>query len=800
MVVRLRHATRSLARRPAFASAAIGTIALAIGLNSSVFSFIDGVLTPLPYGEPERLVDVHTTATATSGMLRLSSLGEVDAFAEARSLSGVAAVEESTVAWGDALERVEMAYITPNLFDVLAVPPARGRAFTAADADDAVVIISDRLWRDAFDRDPAALGATLRVAGRERTVVGVMPPGIGYPMYARLWLPFDRARHDGDRAVRHVTAIARLAPGAAATDAAAELDVIAARLAELYPQTSEGLRIFLTPTADALRAEMRPVAAMLFGAGLFVLLIACANVANLMLARGAARRREIAIRCTLGAHRRQVAGQLLLESAVIGVAGGVLGLLLALWGRDVIVALLPVEVPAWMHFGLDARAIAFTALATCAAVLLSGLAPALLATRGALAYGARTGDDDVGGGRLRRALIVAQTALACMLIIGAGLLLRSALNVQRADLGYDPTNVLSTMVRLDGVPDAALAARQAADVAARIDRLGGVTGVALTAALPAERLDGPDAQAYGGRVLADAAAADATLPHLAYSAITPDFFAVLGLPLVAGRAISADDAEGAPLVAVVSESAARRLWPDERAVVGRRLKIGARDAQSPWYTVVGVSRDRRVAGWGRGGPAAQARAELFVSAGQGMGESFTLLLRTSADASAAAVGDAAHRELAALAPAVDAQRVQPLEGMIRQHGPLSWMARMLGGFAFAALGLAMIGLYGVLAWNVARRTREIGVRMALGARAGDVQLMVVRSGLRLVASGALLGVLGGAALARVLTGMLFGLQPIDPPTFAAGALLIGATAVLAAWFPARVASRVEPLSALRSEA
>jgi putative ABC transport system permease protein len=800
MSLNIRHALRALARRPGYTATAVVTIALAIGLNSSVFSFIDGVLTPLPYGEPDRLVDIYTATSPYAATRSLSSLREVDAYREARALAGVAAAEEATVLVGEALDRVEMAYTTANLFDVLAVRPARGRTFVEADGDDAVVVISDILWRDLFDRDPAALGATLRVAGRERTVVGIMPPGIGYPMYARLWLPFDRIRYGGDRSVRHVQVIGRLAAGAAVHDASRELAVVAEHLAELHPQTNEGTRVILASTAESLRNEMRPVAAMLFGAGVFVLLIACANVANLMLARGEARRREIAIRCTLGAQRRQVAGQLLLESAIIGSAGGALGLLLALWGRDVIVAMLPVEVPAWMEFGLDARVIVFTLLVSGLAVLLAGLAPALLSTKVALAQRARTGDDDTGRARTRRGLVVAQTALAFMLLVGAGLLFRSALNVQRADLGYDPAGVLTSMLRIEDAAEAHRAAEQASEIVARLERLAGVGSVTFTAALPAERLAGAEASAFGGRVLSDAAPPDGTLPYVSWSAITPDFFRTLGLPIVAGRGITAVDGPGAPAVVVLSESAARRLWPGEHDVIGRRLSLGGLDAPVQWYTVVGVAGDRRVAGWGRGGPAAQARAELYVSAAAGIGESLTLVFRAAPGVGSGIAAGSASRELAALAPAIDAQRVQPLESVIRQHGPLSWMARILGGFAAVAIALAMLGLYGVLAWNVARRTREIGVRMALGAHAGKVKGMIVFNGIRLAAIGTVLGGLGGAALAHLLSSMLFGVQPLDPLTYAGVAALLFATAAVAAWIPARAASRVDPFVALRSEA
>jgi putative ABC transport system permease protein len=801
MSTELRIAIRALARRPGFAIAAIATMALAIGLNSAVFSFIDGVLSPLPYGEPDRLVNVHPIRRDGGGMYGLASLRDVAEWRSAHSLSGVAAVEESTVAIGESTERVAMAHATVELFDVLAVAPARGRAFVPADVDEPVVLISDALWRDAFERDPGAVGATLHVSGRDRTVIGVMPPGIGYPMYARLWLPFDRPRLESGRDERRTWAVARLAPGADARQAAAELNAMAERLGEAHPETHAGWSVAVRHTADDLRDEMRPVTTLLFGAVFFVLLIACANVAGLMLARGAARRREIALRFTLGAHRRQVAGQLLLESAVLGAAGGALGLLLAMWGRDVLVAMLPVQVPAWMDFGLDFRAIAFTAAATLLAVLLTGLVPALLSTRGPLGQQVRTGDDDPGRGRLRRALVVAETALALMLLLGAGLLFRSALNVQRADLGYDAAGVTTAFVRLAEPRDGAHAATQAADIVARVERIGGVRAAAISTALPRERLDGSDEAAAGGRITAEGAAADAPPPYIGYSAVTPDFFRVLDLPMVAGRAIAAGDVPGAPPVAVVSESTARRLWPDAApgAAVGRQIRVGGADAQTPWHTVVGVSRDRRNAGFGAGGPPSRARAEIYFAAAQGSGAGLNLFFRTEPAAGDAPV-HATYRALADLAPDVEVMRMQPLEEVVRQQAAgLGWMARILGAFAAAALGLAMLGVYGVLAWSVARRTREIGIRMALGARASAVRSMVVRDGLRLVAMGAGLGMLGGLGLGRLLSSTLFGLQPLDPATWALGATLLFATALAAAWLPARAASRIEPMEALRRE-
>jgi predicted permease len=790
-------AARALRDRPGFTLTIVVTLALGIGANAAIFSLVDAsLLRPLPFVEPDRLVAL--------GEARPS--GEADDLAAptfvewrhaARSLEALAA----WTWWGLALtgrgEPEELLTIraSPSLFPTLGAGAALGRTFAPeeeAPGRGAVVLLSDGLWRRRFGADPGILGRTLVLDGEPRTVVGVMPRGFRFPdAEIDLWIPLGFHDYEREsRTIRMFNVIGRLAPGATIDGARAEMAAIAAATAAREPGTHRGWSAWVEPAAS--RLVNAPAALpLLLGAVGLVLLIACANVASLLLARGAERERDLAVRAALGAGRGRLARELLAEALVLAAAGGALGLLLSGWLVDLVQALDPEGLPGWHEVRVDGRAVAFTAAASLAAALLAGLVPALRAARPDLDRALREGSGRATARRAtraREALAVGETALAIVLVAGAGLLVQSLLRVVRTDPGFDSRRALVASLFLPGsrYDGPGVGRRFFEDLLARSGALPGVLAAGGVSALPLAEVGEDYDVPY--RVTDRPPTSDES-PSADFRVATTGYFRALGIPLVAGRDFATTDVEGAPAVAVVNRTLARRAF-GERDPLGRRLTL---ERSGEEVTVVGVVGDVRHRGLD-----AEPRPEIYRPLGQDdHTHALTIVLRTAGPP--LALADPLKRTVLELDPDLPISVLTTLEDLTSSSVASRRMdAAVLGSFAALALLLAALGLHGALAGAIAGRTRDIGIRMALGAGRRRVMREVVGRGLALAATGFALGLPAAVLLARVLRGMLVGVGPADAATHAGAAVVLLGTALLAAWLPARRAAGVDAAAALRS--
>jgi putative ABC transport system permease protein len=795
MMQDLRHAARLLGRAPGFTLAAILTLALGVGANTAMFSVVHAVmLRPLPYPEPERLIRIRGGSSAPD---------IEDWRAQAATLEGIAGYRFHflDLTGGGAAERVDGALVTGELFRVFGARALHGRVIDERDdrpGGEKVLVLGHRFWRDRLGSDPAAVGRTVRFSTGEYQVIGVMPsdfrlPGVENDFYAPL-RP-ESAEEAAARGAHSLFGIARLRADETLAAAQAEMDTVAARLAVAYPEENKDRRVVLAPLHQFLVRDVRRPLVLLLGAVSFVLLIAATNVAGLMLARAAARQKEIAIRASLGAGRGRLARHLLAESLLLAVLGGVAGLVFAHWLVDVVVRLAPPDVPGLDAVRLDPRVLAFTAAVSLATGAGFGLVPALFGSRvsltGALTDGGR-GSGPQARQRLRRALVVSEIALALVLLVGAGLLLRSLHRLQAVDPGFDATHLvtfnLTPPLRTYG--DIPRRTRLFEGVLARVAALPGVEAAGAVSELPF----GIGTLFHDFVIEGRPEVEPGSEPELWSRTASPTYFATMGLPLLEGRLLSDDDRAGAPLVGVINAAAARRFFPGEDPL-GRRF-AWARDSERHWIEIVGVVGDVR----GQELSADEVPA-VYTPLAQEQRPwktwlNFAVRTRRAPEELAAAV----RGELAALDPAVPVTRVGAMEDLIaRSVAPRRFSLALLGGFALLALALAGVGLHGLIAYAVALRRPEMGVRMALGAAPRDLLRLVVGEGLALAAAGVALGALGAAVLSRSVEAMLFGIRATDPVTFGAVAALVTAVALLACWRPARRAARVDPLLALRGE-
>jgi putative ABC transport system permease protein len=824
----LHFALRQLRRSPGYAVAAAVTLALGIGANTAIFSLVDAaLLRPLPFPDASRLVLLWESRPGSGfAQLPLSFPTFSDVREQAWSLEGLAAwtsQPETTfnLTLGEGPQPVQYALVTTNFFDVLGVAPTLGRSFGPAEAEPAAapaVVLSHGLW-SRLGADPSLVGRTLRLGDRAHAVIGVLPRGFRFvsaPREAELWLAIEQqpdptqARRYA-RAARYLGAVGRLRPGVSVAAARAELAALSARFTAGDPGFYRDWALALVPLHEAAVAGLRPTVLVLLGAVSFVLLIACANVAGLALARGQARRGELAVRTALGASRSRVVRQLLTESALLGLLGGTLGLLVAFWGLDLLAALsfrtVGVFVPYTIDLraaGLDSRVLLFTLAASLGTGVLFGILPALSASRAEPRAGlgavGRPGEPSRGG-RARRALTVAELALSVVLLVGAGLMLESFRRLQVVDPGFRPDDVLAADVRLPrfkyGQPPRV--ARFYEDLLGRLAGVPGVEGVGAVSALP---LSGTDA-ATGVLVEGRPPGTPAERPSVHHRAVTPGYFGALGIALRRGRAFDArDDAQG-PKVALVNQTLAARLWPGEDPL-GKRLALDFEamrffrdrppqlDLASGLREVVGVVADVRHSRLD-----AQPAPELYVPFAQRPSPDMTLVLRGAGGP--AALASAARAALKALDPDQPLAGVTTVSALVETAlAPSRFHLRLLGAFAALAFVLAAVGLYGVVAHSVARRTGEIGVRMALGAARRDVVAMVLREAAALSALGLALGGAAALALARALRSVLYAVSPADPAAYAAAAVALAAMTALASYLPARRATRVDPATALRN--
>jgi putative ABC transport system permease protein len=799
----LRYAGRTLLRSPGFTAIALLTLALGIGANSAVFSVVRAVLLrPLPYPAPERLVRVYTIGR--EGDLSVFSPANFrDARTANRSLEHMSFATRAGLnltGRGDAIQ-LDAARVGQDFFQTLGVRPLLGRWLLPEENEpgrDRVVVLSHALWQQRFGGDAAIVGRTVRLDGEPYEVVGVMPEGFSYPEGREAWVPMEYDASflgEQNRGSYFLPAFGRLKPGVSAEAAATELAAIGRRLEQEHPETNTGWKMTVVPLREAMVGEVRPALLVLLGAVGLVLLIACANVANLLLARATAREGEMAVRAALGASRARMVRQLLTESLLLGTVGGGLGLLLALWGAHWLLELRPRGIPRLDGVGVDATVVAFTAGVAVITGLLFGVIPALQSTRaglsGALKEGGRGALGRRGSARVRDALVVAEMALALVLLAGAGLLVRSFVTLRSVDPGFRGESVLTFGIQL---PDAAYDTEQKRvefhdRLVERLEALPGARSAAVVSVIPLGNRASWQSFEVAGREPAE----HGNEPVLQVLAATPDYHRTLSIPLLAGRGLVPEDRSGAPRVAVLNESAVRRFFPDANPI-GARITFDDLAADSvTWWEVVGVVGDVRQMSLEEGENPAVYLPEAQV------GESVVdVVVRTAVPPMALA--GPVKQAVAALDPNVPVSGLRPLQDAVaRSVSQPRFYMTLLSIFAAVALALATIGIFGVVRYAVAQRTREIGIRMALGADSRSVIRLVVGGALTLAGAGVGLGVLGALAGTRLLSSLLYGVSPTDPLTFVAVGALLFAAALLASLLPARRATRLDPNVALRAE-
>jgi putative ABC transport system permease protein len=804
----LRYALRALRTNPGFTLVAVLTLALGIGANTTIFSVVNGVLLrPLPYRAPERLVQVFESRSGARGTV--SPPDYVDWREQSDVFDGLATLNTSSSfalssGTGPA-EQINAASVTPNFFSMLGVRPALGRDFVPAEGvagQAQVALLGYGLWRRRFGGDAAILGSAVQLDGQSYQVVGVMPAGQEYPREAEIWVPLAFTERDlaTQRGAHYLDVIGRLRPGATLEAAQSQMTTIAGRLAEVYPGTNRDAGAAVVPLRESMVGSVGPALKVLLGAVGLVLLIACTNVANLALARARRRERELSVRLALGAGRWRLVRGVLAESLLLSLAGGGVGVAVAAWGVPLLRALQPGNIPRLDEVRLDATVLAFALGVSLLSAVLFGLLPSLQLSsraglRESLSGEGRTLTAHRRARRARNGLVVAEMTLAVVLLAGAALLMRSFVSLVRVDPGFAPDRVFSFSLSLPdgryGTPE-----RAEAFYAELLDRLRAVPGVTSAGAVFGLPLSGfrfgiSTSELDGTRLSDEEQDRLSTQVRI----VTPDYFRTLGVAVVQGRSFTDADRHGAPPAIIVNEAAARLIWPDADPL-GHRLTIGTSFGLGRGRVggeVVGVVRNTRDFGL-----EAESRPMAFLPHRQVPVGFMSVVLRTAGEPGA--LSRAVSAQVAALDPEVPLFDVRTMDE--RLAGAVArprFYLLLLGAFALVALALAAVGIYGVMSYTVGERRREIGVRVAMGARPGEVQALVVRQGMSVAAIGVTLGLAGSLAAARLLRSLLFGIGPADLPAFAAAVALLSAVAVLACYVPARRAARVDPMVALRYE-
>jgi putative ABC transport system permease protein len=802
----LRIALRSLMRRPGFTAGAVLTLALGIGAATSIFSVVNGVLLrPLPYPDPDRIVRIwwHDVAAPpvapAAGVTSPASLGDWQE--RTRSFAAIAQYSGASlgILSGESAEQLPAAIVTPDFFRVLGMEPIVGRTFTDdenAQGGPRAAVISHAFWQERYGGRADVLSESVTLAsGSVWPIVGVAPPGLDFPPGATMWLPVRPATGCG-RGCVYLDAIARLAPAVTPGQASTELRTVAADLAEAYPDPHRGSTLALASLQDVTVGSVRTALLVLLGAVMLVVLIACANVANLLLVRGAARRGELAVRAALGAGRGRLVRQILTESVALALLGGVAGVLLAYWGTSLLPMLAADSLPRVAEIGLDGGVLAFALGLVLVTALVFGIAPALHLSRAPLAQGIRQGGRSGGQGSLQRAgrfaLLTAEVGLSLMLLLGAGLLLRSFERLNSADLGYDAEGLVhfDVALPLSRYPEPEDAVRFFADFRERLAALPGVRQATFVSGLPL------DASVYATSFTRT----DQPPPEPGQSSvmlmrfIDTDYLATMRIPVVRGRGFEEGDRRGNMPVALISRAAAEQFWPDTDPI-GRSIQVSVSVGwpEDEPRTIVGIVEDVRSENVRE-----LAAAELYLPHAQTGEAAVTMVLRSALPA--ATLLAAARTELHARDPLLTTIRPGTLRGLVNaQLDDSRFYMVLLSLFALLAVALAAVGVYSVVAYLVTRRTREIGVRMALGAQAGSVIRSVVLQGLGPALAGVVLGVAGAAAGTRVLASLLYETAPQDPLTYAGAAALLLTVVVLACAVPARRAAAIPPSVALREE-
>jgi predicted permease len=803
----LRYGLRMLVRNPGSTAVAVLTLALGIGANTAIFSVIDtALLRPLPYPNPDRIVMLYGR-TATGDMGDISPADFLDYQKEVRSFEHLAAFRENSfnLAGEDRPERVAGTVVTPEFFAVIGKQTQLGRTLVPEQDQPGgprTMVLSYSLWQRRYGGDPSIIGKSIYLDGTPRIVVGVMPQNFQFPGQSELWASALHAVPDQplnptadlstDRDAHYFATIGRLRAGVTLKQADSETSTIARRLKQQYP-VEEDVDASAISLHEDLVGETRPEMLMLLGAVSLLLLIACANVASIQLARGASRQKEITIRRALGASRARLVRQLLTECVLLAVVGGGIGIFLARLGLVPLRSLVPPEVIGGAELGLDSRVLAFTIVASLGSAILFGLLPALhLASpdlNGVLKEGGRGASGSLRAQQIRRVLVVSEIALAAMLLIGAGLLIRSFGRLLSAPEGFQPQGVLSLQVSLPQAryPNPADRALFVAHVIDQISTLPGIASASAISRLPLNPGNSTRNITIEGRTIPPAD----DLP-LDYLVATPAYFQTIGTPLIAGRVFNERDVLNAPGVVIVSQTAAQQYWPGENPV-GKHVTIGACGDDKTWCEVVGVVADVRQHHLNQ-----KPAPTVYVSYAQDPWPFMAFIVRTRMDPSSAA--SAVEGAIHAVDKDQAVYNVRAMTEVIRKSVSSERLRMsLLGLFAIVALTLACVGIYGVMAYSVVQRTHEIGIRLALGARPSGILQLIIRQGLTLALFGCVLGLAGAFAVTHLLSAMLYGVSPRDATIFAGIPLLLLLVAFLASYIPARRAMQVDPMVALRYE-
>jgi putative ABC transport system permease protein len=794
-----------LVKTPGFTIIAVLAVALGIGASTTMFSAINALLLrPMPLiQDQDRLVAVSQFFTKSPEQDAGTSFPDyLEWKKNVTTLDGIAAVTEATfiISGGDKPERYLGGQISADAFSFLGVQPILGRQFRPEEDElnaPPVALIGYQVWQEHFGGDRGVVGKIIPINGKQVTVIGVMPKGWRFPEICDIWMPLQMTEKEHPRGNFFLDCIGKVKKGVSIEQARAELEAITARIAAQHPETNSGCSVHVTPFREENVKNFKTLTLLVMGAVLFVHLIACANVANLLLARGATRAKEIGIRLALGAGRRQIIRQLLAESLVIGMMGSALGLLFAVWGVDLMVTALPNEVPYWIRFDFDWRVFSFALGIGAVSSVLFGLLPAVQASNprlvDALKEGGRTGAGGVKGQRVRNSLVIAEVALALVLLIGAGLMMRSFMHLQKTDIGMDPSRTLTFRV---GLPEAQFSDKEAAagffeQLIPMLANLPGVESAGATTSLPASGNIGTSAFVLEGepepKQLQDAR-------QMRQLTITPGYLQTTRISLLRGRDFTIADSKDAPRVALIDDDGARAWFPNQDPI-GHQLRALDKPGEPPkWATIVGVVRpvvyDRLTN--------RRPMPAVYFAQNQVSDRFLSVMVRTKTEP--AKFANLARNTVLAVNKDLPIYRVFTMDEVVAQS---FWDRRFFGTlftiFAGLALFLASLGLYGVMAYSVKQRTQEIGVRMALGAQTGDVLRLVTGQGLRLILIGLVIGFVCAFFLAKLLSGSLHGISAHDPPSFAFVPVILFIVGLAACYLPARAAMRLDPMEALRYE-
>ncbi len=802
----LRYGARMLMKKPGFTLIAVMTLSLGIGANTAIFSVVHAaLLRPLPYEEPDRLVMIWERNLSRGLEQSQASPVTYCDWREQKHLfdkiAGWWYPQVNLTDTGVEPQRVRAIDVTDGFFDVLGARPIIGRGFQPGEdrpGGERLAVIGHELWRSRYNSDPNILGKAVALDGRSYSVIGVMSPGFNYPNATEVWCTLGWEPRQHSRNARFFEVVARLKPGVTTRQAQAEMNALSTRIAQENPQSNKDWGAVAVSLRDQLVGDFRLALLVLSGAVGLVLLIACGNVANLLLARAGAREKEVAIRLAIGATRGRLLRQLLTESVLLALLGGVIGLLVAAWGADVLLKLNPVEIPRTGNLSVNAPILAFTLGVSLLTGLIFGVVPALSASRSDLNRTLKEGgrDSQTGGGRIRGALVIAELATAMILLVGAGLLLKSFMRLQLADAGFNPANVLTFNLQLpfSSYRDYRQVSELYSALIARLKSLPGAQSADAAGFLPLEG-GWPTKFLIQGRP-----ATQGEEPVAQHRPVSEGYFQTMGIPLLRGRRFDERDQADAPGVVIINEALQRRYFPNEDPV-GKRVTTLARQ-YGPLGRVMPASLEMEIVGVvgneKNSSLSKTAEPAVYFSHRQFSYRSMSVVVR--AQAAPLSLVNAVQNEVWALDRNLPVSNIKTMEQRLGESiAQPRFNALLLGLFAALALLLAAVGVYGVISFTVRQRTHEIGVRMALGASAGDILKMVVGQGLTLTLTGVSLGLLGSFGLTRLISGLLYGVGATDPLTFIAMPALLALAALLACYIPARRATKVDPMVALHYE-